>query len=333
MGTLPRPAFQLSLLGRFDLIGPDGPNDLTSKKLAALLAFLACTAPQAHSRDKLMALLWGSHFDAQARQNLRQALTRLRRVLGDDALVTTGEVVSLRPGVIACDVAHFEALLADGSRDALNGAIGLYRGGLLADIAIPEEAWTEWLGVQRQRLEGLALDAMVRLGEEDIQAGNHEQALSVGNRAIEVSSLREDAHRLTMRALAAGGRRADALKHYEDLTALLKRELTVEPDPATRALAAELRKSHAPQPGSGVRSDPASGRASETGAVLLPFPDRPSIAVLPFANMSGDPEQEYFADGMVDDGAAYGRPAQGRTSGKVGSNRWRGTPLWHSEHG
>ena len=100
-----------------------------------------------------------------------------------------------------------------------------------------------------------------------------------------------------MRVLAAGGRRADALKHYKDLTALLKRELTVEPDPATRALAAELRKSHAARPGSEVRSDP----ASETSAVLLPLPDRPSIAVLPFANMSGDPEQEYFADGMVDD--------------------------------
>jgi adenylate cyclase len=34
---------------------------------------------------------------------------------------------------------------------------------------------------------------------------------------------------------------------------------------------------------------------------VLPLPDKPSIAVLPFANMSGDPEQEYFADGMVDE--------------------------------
>jgi TolB-like protein/class 3 adenylate cyclase len=34
---------------------------------------------------------------------------------------------------------------------------------------------------------------------------------------------------------------------------------------------------------------------------LLPLPDKPSIAVLPFQNMSGDPEQEYFADGMVED--------------------------------
>ena len=34
---------------------------------------------------------------------------------------------------------------------------------------------------------------------------------------------------------------------------------------------------------------------------LLPLPDKPSIAVLPFQNMSGDPEQEYFADGMVEE--------------------------------
>ncbi|WP_027525863.1 adenylate/guanylate cyclase domain-containing protein [Bradyrhizobium sp. Ec3.3] len=41
--------------------------------------------------------------------------------------------------------------------------------------------------------------------------------------------------------------------------------------------------------------------ASRTSASLLPLPDKPSIAVMPFTNMSGDPEQDYFADGMVDD--------------------------------
>jgi adenylate cyclase len=41
--------------------------------------------------------------------------------------------------------------------------------------------------------------------------------------------------------------------------------------------------------------------ASENASVPLALPDKPSIAVLPFQNMSGDPEQDYFADGMVED--------------------------------
>ena len=34
---------------------------------------------------------------------------------------------------------------------------------------------------------------------------------------------------------------------------------------------------------------------------MPPLPDKPSLAVMPFQNMSGDPEQEYFADGMVEE--------------------------------
>jgi TolB-like protein len=44
-----------------------------------------------------------------------------------------------------------------------------------------------------------------------------------------------------------------------------------------------------------------SARVGAAEALPLPLPDKPSIAVLPFANMSGDPEQEYFADGMVEE--------------------------------
>jgi len=46
---------------------------------------------------------------------------------------------------------------------------------------------------------------------------------------------------------------------------------------------------------------PVAGQKAEVVRPALALPDKPSLAVLPFQNMSGDPEQEYFADGMVED--------------------------------
>jgi TolB-like protein/class 3 adenylate cyclase len=53
------------------------------------------------------------------------------------------------------------------------------------------------------------------------------------------------------------------------------------------------------QIGASALALPKGGAAAASQALALP--DKPSIAVLPFQNMSGDPEQEYFADGMVED--------------------------------
>ncbi|MES2193935.1 MAG: BTAD domain-containing putative transcriptional regulator, partial [Pseudomonadota bacterium] len=256
------PTFHLSLLGGFELTGPRGVVDLPGKKLAGLLAYLACTAPRPQSREKLSALFWGSHFDAQARQNLRQALFRLRKVLGEDALRSDGETVSLNAAAVLSDVSRFEAMIREGSRDALSAAADLYRGRLIDDVTVGEEGWSEWLAGERDRLLELALGAMVGLGERELAAGRAEQALKAGQRAIALNNLREDAHRLIVQALANTGRKAEALKHYQGLVALLRRELNTEPDAETRSLVAGLRST--PSPGGSPPTAP-SESASAVG--------------------------------------------------------------------
>ena len=262
------------------MTGPDGVVELPSKKLAGLLAYLACNVrPQ--SREKLTALLWGSHFEAQAKQNLRQALFRLRKVLGQNALESDGEVVSLNAASVSCDVRRFETLVREGSREALSAATDLYRGRLIDDVTIGEAGWNEWIAVERERLLELALGALVGLGEQELAAGRAEHALKAGQRAIGFNNMREDAHRLVVQALAATGRKAEALTHYQDLVALLKRELNTEPDAATRSLAAKLRGT----PSSG--GSPAFGEITKPA---LPRHDAPSAAVLPLAHTRGDHE-------------------------------------------
>jgi DNA-binding SARP family transcriptional activator/TolB-like protein len=234
------PCFRLQALGPFSLVGDAGSVNLGSKKLCGLLAFLACASgPQ--RRERLMSLLWGSHFQLQAQQNLRKALFRLRRALGADIILSNDELVWLRPGAVTCDVLHFKNLIEEGSHESLCEAADHYKDLFLSNLSIREENWIEWMTEQRRRLEGLVVEALVRLSESEAKRGDFQRALAIAHRAATINELREDAHRVIIRSLAVLGRTAEALKHYDQLAALLKRELDVEPNADSRSLAYELR--------------------------------------------------------------------------------------------
>ncbi len=275
---------KLKLFGHFELSGPDGKSVAASAKLSALLAFLE-VAGKAVGRDQLTSLLWGSHFDEQARQNFRQALARLRKALGPEVILADDQSVHLAPGAIASDLAEFQPLAKSSAAEDLRRAVTLLDGDFMAGIDLREEAWDEWLSNERRRLGNLACDALERLGRMELESGRSGEALRLSEDCIRRDIFREDAHRLAIDAFAALGRKSEAIKHYQHLAERLKHELGTAPEPATTT-AYELARQH-------------KGSADELQPIT--YARRPSIAVLPFANLSTHPEQDYFTDGMVDE--------------------------------
>jgi DNA-binding SARP family transcriptional activator len=112
-------AVPLDLLGGFRARTATGAVlALPTRKSLALLAFLAVPPPgQSHPRGKLATLFWGDMGQKLSRGNLRQALVRLRKSLGDpDTLRVDGEEVGLDPARVASDVQRFEDCATEGTR-------------------------------------------------------------------------------------------------------------------------------------------------------------------------------------------------------------------------
>ena len=91
----------LTLLGGFQVrLGAGPPLVLPTKKIQALVAYLALPPGREHSREKLAALLWGDLSQGRARNSLRQALFALRQVLEPvrpGCLCVEGASVALNP--------------------------------------------------------------------------------------------------------------------------------------------------------------------------------------------------------------------------------------------
>jgi TolB-like protein/Flp pilus assembly protein TadD len=293
------PPVELKLLGGFELSVVE-PLTLPTRKAEALLAYLATFPGLAHRRDKLVSLLWGERGDTQARHNLAQTILVIRKALGNEArsaLVSSGQSVYVEPSFINVDVEAFETLAAKQTPDSEAAAIELYRGTFLDGISVREQAFEDWLRGARDRLNSIACNTLERILERRIAAGDDEHAIEAARRLIELDPFLERAHRSLMRSYHHAGHETAALHQYQVCAGILRDELGIEPDAETKALYIAISKER-------MKSQnqlDATGEAVTAQSSVQSSLDKPSIAILPFENLSGDADQEYIADGMTED--------------------------------
>ncbi len=245
----PAPMTRLDLL----ILGPprlrlDGRDvDLRLKKGVALLVYLAEAAAPV-SRDTLAALLWPDFDGTAARAGLRRTLHRIHAALGGDIVEADRAQLRLSSAAdIAVDARAFEHACDRGDFPL---AIGLYRGDYLSGFTLPDcETFEEWAFFRREALRGRLIQALERLGTDQIADGAHLASVASAARLVEIDPLSETAHRLLIRAHIAAGDRAAARHQYERCARILSDELGVAPEPETQALLDEAEPGVAARPG------------------------------------------------------------------------------------
>lgn len=224
----------LATWGRLELLGVPVLQIQTrrlrpiERKTAGILAYLTLEGPT--SRSKLAGLLWPESSEATARNNLAQALRRLKQATGVE-LVRGGDVLELQGlevDVAALEVAHFASRHAE----VVQNQGRLLEGHDYDDC--PD--YDDWLLIRRERLDDLRRNSLSALADELEQAGQYREALSYAERLLESDAISETAHRRVMRLWYLLGDRSAAIAAFERCRGVLQREMGVEPLPETGAL-------------------------------------------------------------------------------------------------
>lgn len=246
--------------------------DIPRKKAAALLAFLAMPAGRRWSRDEVADLFWSYTGEAGARNNLRQTLHVIRRMLpGYRGLETTPDSILLVPNYVSVDVAEFEQAAEEATLVALERAANLYVGDFLHGFNVREDPFEQWQARETARLQDIGLSVFERLMIEYMALFRHSDAVHIANRTLAIDQLHEVAHQTLMRVYAAEGRNGLVRRQYEECRDLLMRELGIKPSAQTESAYSELSEAVAP-----MLSRPNSARPLP--ALVSGFPGAPIIA-------------------------------------------------------
>ena len=234
------------ILGPLEVLDEGRAVALAGSKQRALLALFLLHRGETLSGDRLIDELWGERPPATAAKTVQVHISRLRKALGageGDRLVVTrehGYELVLDPERL--DAHRFEGLVARGRGElaagrperaaaALEGALALWRGPPLADLAYEPFAQREIA-----RLDELRVAALEHLVEARLALGAHAELVGELEALIAEHPYRERLRGQLMLALYRSERQADALQAFQDARRALVEDLGIEPGEHLREL-------------------------------------------------------------------------------------------------
>lgn len=258
----------LSLLGEIEIsLNGNSLQDLPSQKAQALLFYLAVESQRAHLREALAEMFWPEKPPGFGRNNLKQVLSQLKKVLGDQRAVEPFLITSKRDlqfntgSQFRIDVLKLEELHrrtrthhhdvlvnCESCLESLLAAHTLYRDEFLRDFYLPDSPeFNEWVITKREYFRRLAVDTLNQLISCQEQRGEFRKAVIYGEDLVKLEPWSEAAHRKLMTLLAASGKRGAALKQFQICKRMLKDEFDVQPVSETTDLYEKIKNWKTPE--------------------------------------------------------------------------------------
>lgn len=235
---------RVEALGGLTVFSASGDPLSIAGSCRPILGYLLTNRHRRIFRAELAETLWAEHDGNHARRCLSTALWRLKKATSTAAPLLTfhgAEEVSFNWALAWVDSVAMElrvtpmlrikpAAMAATETLRLQRGLRLYRGDYLVGID------HEWAWLERQRLRNLYLDGLYHLTLAHAAASDWHLVLEWGRRLNREEPLREDVHRLLMRAHAFAGNRALAIAQYHLCRDVLQADLGVAPMPETQEL-------------------------------------------------------------------------------------------------